>query len=474
MKIILYLSLFFYVSTSFAQQLTVRPGSTIIEKNDGRPFLWLGDTAWELFHVLNKEEIINYLDNRKEKGFTVIQAVILSEMDGLNRPNAYGHLPLIDNDPTRPTPAYFDLVDFVVNETGKRGMYVGLLPTWANNVVEKEGKEALFNTENAYVYGKILGERYMDSSVIWILGGDRNVVTQKEYEIWQSMARGITAGNGGKQLMSYHPTGEISSHYWFHNEDWLSFNIIQSGHYRNPDPVYRFAGMYAQVYPLKPFVNAEPSYEDIPVCFWHYFDFEANGRKKEDVINERGLIKDTTYFKQGIYNDHDIRMQAYWTYFSGAAGYTYGNNAVWQMYKPGGRYNIPCLTFWDEALDRPGAQSMLHLSNLLTKYPLGSFHPDLSVLFGINYYDSSYITPVVANDHSYILVYLSIGQEAKIWMNKLHSPGIAKWYNPATGEEIISGRVINDGIKSFTPPKKPRPGYNGNDWVLVIDTKTDR
>ena len=111
--------------------------------------------------------------------------------------------------------------------------------------------------------------------------------------------------------MSYHPTGEISSHYWFHNESWLSFNILQSGHYRRMDPVYRFSGMYAQLSPIKPFVNAEPSYEDIPVRFWEYFDYAKFGKKKEDIIGDNGLIKDTTYFTDGIYDDYDIRMQAY-------------------------------------------------------------------------------------------------------------------------------------------------------------------
>ena len=90
------------------------------------------------------------------------------------------------------------------------------------------------------------------------------------------------------------------------------------------DPVYRFSGMYAQLNPIKPFVNAEPSYEDIPVRFWEYFDYAKFGKKKEDIIGDNGLIKDTTYFTDGIYDDYDIRMQAYWTYFSGAAGYTYG------------------------------------------------------------------------------------------------------------------------------------------------------
>ena len=65
-------------------------------------------------------------------------------------------------------------------------------------------------------------------------------------------------------------------------------------------------------------------------------DYAKFGKKKEDIIGDNGLIKDTTYFTDGIYDDYDIRMQAYWTYLSGAAGYTYGNNAIWQMYKPGG------------------------------------------------------------------------------------------------------------------------------------------
>ena len=66
----------FCVLGCLAQDLIVRPNDPIIYKKEGGAFLWLGDTAWELFHVLDKEEIVHYLDNRQEKGFTVIQAVI--------------------------------------------------------------------------------------------------------------------------------------------------------------------------------------------------------------------------------------------------------------------------------------------------------------------------------------------------------------------------------------------------------------
>ncbi|MEX1054944.1 MAG: DUF4038 domain-containing protein, partial [Rhodothermales bacterium] len=66
---------------------------------DGLPFFWLGDTAWELFHRLDREEADQYLEDRARKGFTVIQAVVLAEFDGLTEPNPYGEVPLHDMDP---------------------------------------------------------------------------------------------------------------------------------------------------------------------------------------------------------------------------------------------------------------------------------------------------------------------------------------------------------------------------------------
>ena len=83
-------------------RLKISPNRRFLVQHDGTPFFYLGDTAWELFHRLNREEADRYLENRARKGFTVIQAVALAELDGLNTPNAYGHRPLIDNDPAKP------------------------------------------------------------------------------------------------------------------------------------------------------------------------------------------------------------------------------------------------------------------------------------------------------------------------------------------------------------------------------------
>ena len=142
---------------------------------DGTPFFYLGDTAWELFHRLNREEADRYLDDRARKGFTVIQAVVLAELDGLHVPNAYGEKPLVDDDPTRPNEKYFEHVDFIVNAAVARGIHIGMLPTWGDKWNKKWGAgPEIFTPENAAMYGEFLGRRYRAKPIIWILGGDRN------------------------------------------------------------------------------------------------------------------------------------------------------------------------------------------------------------------------------------------------------------------------------------------------------------
>src|SRR4051794_39741956 len=81
-----------------APRLKVSDNKRFLVTTDGRPFFYLGDTAWELFHRLNREEADRYLTDRARKGFTVIQAVVLAELDGLHTPNPYGQTPLKGDD----------------------------------------------------------------------------------------------------------------------------------------------------------------------------------------------------------------------------------------------------------------------------------------------------------------------------------------------------------------------------------------
>ena len=262
------------VSATNAYRLSVSPDGRSIVRSDGQPFFYLGDTAWELFHRLDRAQIRAYLHTRQVQGFNVVQAVALAEISGLSVPNAYGDLPLLKKDPARPavTPGadpgkpaeydYWDHVDFAVNEAAARGMYIALLPSWGAWVQENN----IFTPASARAYGRFLGERYRDKPIIWVMGGDR-APTKASLPIWRAMAEGIEAGAGGRgaALISFHPPGRHGSAEWFHNEPWLDFNMWQSGQCLGVKVWEQIASSY-KLKPIKPVINAEAIYEDHPVC----------------------------------------------------------------------------------------------------------------------------------------------------------------------------------------------------------------
>lgn len=446
--------------------LKISQDKRYIEDTDGKPFLWLGDTAWELFHKLNREEADYYLTKRAKQGFTVIQAVLLAEDDGLKKPNAYGEIPLIDLNPIKPNLKYFEHVDYIIKKAEKLGLYIALLPTWADKVPNnRPGRgPVVFNEKNAGIYGEFLGKRYGKSNVIWILGGDRNIDNDTALGVWRAMAAGIKKEDQGRNLMSYHPAGENSSSSY--TEDWIDFNIYQSGHAHKYMPIYRFAEKDSNQVPPKPFIDAEPAYEDIPVRFWKYIDWENKEKVPAKILDKNNLLKaKSTHFKEGFFTDHDVRVHAYWNFLSGACGYTYGNNAVWQMFKKGGSFAIPCLTDWKDALDRPGAHDIKHLHKIFSVFPLGMFKADQSLILNAYGMDNTYISSALAKDFSFALIYLALGQSVKVDLNKLKEGQVsAFWYNPRSGKLSTSTLIERTDQFEFMSPSS---GIN-NDWLLVL------
>ena len=118
----------FLLSLPSSAQITVHKSNKyLVESTTGKSFFWLGDTAWEIFHRLKREDVIKYLDTRKSQGFNVIMGVVLAEKNGLIEPNRYGDVPFVNLNPTNwavtegnnPKIAeeydYWDNVDFVIN-----------------------------------------------------------------------------------------------------------------------------------------------------------------------------------------------------------------------------------------------------------------------------------------------------------------------------------------------------------------------
>ena len=175
--------------------LKVSDNRRFLVHDNGTPFFYLGDTAWELLHRCTLEETERYLADRAAKRFTVIQAVVLAELDGLHTPNRNGDLPLIDDDPTRPNEAYFAHVDAVVALAASLGLHIGMLPTWGDKWNQKWGVgPEIFTPENARAFGAFLGRRYADAPIIWIVGGDRPIESETHLQIVRAMAEGLRRG----------------------------------------------------------------------------------------------------------------------------------------------------------------------------------------------------------------------------------------------------------------------------------------
>jgi hypothetical protein len=437
-------------------KLKVSENRRFIVKADKTPFFYLADTAWELFHRTSREEAINYLNKRAGQKFTVIQAVALAELDGITDPNVYGDLPLINRDPTRPavTPGanpnnkmqydYWDHVDFIVREANRRGLYIALLPSWGRWILNRPPRDInILTTANAQQFGEFLGKRYRNDSIIWILGGDRTAAGYQD--VYRAMARGISIGVTGKEdynklLISYHPGGGHTSSEWFHNDEWLSFNMQQTGHGRPSKALGwdKISGDY-NLTPTKPVIEGEPLYEDHPIGF------------------VRGVREN------GFSSDNHVRQRAYWHLFAGACGFAFGNHAVWQMYAPG---RIPIngpLYYWYEAIHRPAAAQMQYVRALIESRPQLSRIPDQSLVIDTL---SDYERIQATRGDGYAFIYTGAGIRFNVRMGKISgSQAKAYWYNPRNGSSNTIGIFENTGTREFVPPYEGL----GSDWVLVLD-----
>lgn len=428
------------------QSLLISDNHRYLVCADGTPFFWMGDTAWELFHKLSREDAETYLKTRASQGFNVVQAVALSEFDGLKVGNAYDRCPLKRNeagmyDPDRPDidgpNSYWDHVDSVIDMAANHGIYCALLPTWGdkyNMSTWGKGPE-IFTPENAFRYGRWIAERYRDrTNIIWVLGGDRPLETHRHFGVIREMARGIRIGDGGAHLMTFHPTGNRSSSYHNHDETWLDFNMIQSGHGALNAKNYEFVeNDYARL-PVKPTLDGEPRYEDHPINF------------NPD---------------NGYYDDFDVRQAAYWAVFAGAFGHTYGHHSVWSMCTEPAAYIIMT---WQTAVLRPGAEQMRHLRRLIESKPMLERIPDQS-LIAVQYGGANHLQATRGQD--YAMIYSPCGLLIQVAMGRIPGQQVrASWFDPRTGESLKIGDFANSGMTAFMPPSSGR----NNDWVLLLES----
>ncbi|MDR1440723.1 MAG: glycoside hydrolase family 140 protein, partial [Clostridiales bacterium] len=334
----------------------------------------------------------------------------------------------------------WDHVGYIIGEAEKRGIYIALLPTWGDkfNLGWGDGPE-LFRPDSAYRYGKWIASRYSGRpNLIWVMGGDRPLENRRHFEAICAMARGIREIDDGRHLMTFHPAGGQHSAAALHEEPWLDFNMIQSGHTRSRHN-YEMIGKDYALAPPKPVIDGEPGYEDHPEGF--------------DP-------------KNGYLDAADARQSMYMALLSGACGHTYGNHSVWGFAK-----SLPVEGFqpahfcstWDKAVHSPGAAQMQHGKSLMLSRDFLSGVPRPELVAG--QLGGALHVPVLKGS-DYLMAYTSQGLPIRFAAGFLGG-GAAKawWYDPRTGAAQRIGDVDDRRNLEFAPPS----GGRGNDWVFVAD-----
>ncbi|MCM1192666.1 MAG: glycoside hydrolase family 140 protein [Butyrivibrio sp.] len=414
------------------------------------PFLWLGDTAWLLLQKPDEADAVRYLRNRKEKGYNIIQTVLVHTLPGISA-SGCSLAPGI-KDVTESS--YWESVDRILKHAEELGLYLGLLPAWGSLV-----KDGVLNGTNITEYAEFLGKRFKKRpNIVWILGGD--VRGDAAPEVFRMKAE-ILKKHDPERLIGFHPFGRTSSSLWFHDADWLDFNMFQSGHRRYDqvclgewdDNAARetFYGEDSWKYverdlgydTAKPTLDGEPSYERIP----------------------QGLHDP----RNPYWEDRDVRRYAYWSLFAGAAGHTYGSNAVMQFYNPkegAGAYGVR--ESWQDALHLPGSSQMRYLKELMESVDFVNGRADDSLLlYGQK---ERYHRIAVFAGADYLLCYDYNGDEFMLDLSRYgNRPLNAYWMNPQDGTYSYIDTLQD------VPKWKVRPvarSGDANDWVLVIRART--
>ncbi|MEJ6981419.1 glycoside hydrolase family 140 protein [Pedobacter sp. P351] len=444
-------------SSTGLQALKVSENGRYLVTADGEPFFWLGDTGWLLFNKLKREEADLYLDDRAKKGFNVIQVMVLHDVP--NSVNVYGDSALVNLDVAKPDTTkgnsftdsvqydFWDHIDYVIDKAAEKGIYMALVPVWGSNV-----KGGHVNQQQAKAYSEFLANRYKDrKNIIWLNGGD--IPGSDSLAVWKTIGSTIKQIDSA-HLMTFHPRGRTASSEWFHNEEWLDFNMVQSGHRRyNQDTSakekrhfgednWKFMDYDYSLSPAKPTIDGEPSYEGIP----------------------QGL-HDTTEVR---WVDKDVRRYGYWSVFSGAFGYTYGNNSVMQMLGKSDKSSAyGAKELWTVAINNPGASQMIHLKNLMLSRPFLERVPDQSLISGQN--GEKYSRVLATRGKNYAFIYTYTGKNFGVNLGKIEGDKVsASWFNPRDGKSAEIGEFENTGTKEFNPPGDEK---DGNDWVLILDGK---
>jgi hypothetical protein len=396
---------------------------------DGTPFFWMGDTAWRANRLTmslvpdpdddgpDVAEFPTYLDNRQAKGFSVIQVVagFPTQPERINEGGpTYLEMFSVIN------PANFQWLDRRLEAILDRGMVPVIIGQWELAV-------GTMTPEELQRYWHYLIARTQAYNVIWIVTGEYGF--EEDLDDVRALGEFIQTQNSTNHLVTVHPTPNrphpafsSAEHFW--DEAWLDFHLHQT--WDTAAVRETMLVDYGRT-PPTPAVNAESGYDGMR-----------------------------------IWDRERVRLEAWATFMSGGAGYTYGANGVWN-------WNDGCCDDerhepprWHEAIDIPSSYDMQRLVDFFAPLPWWELAPNDELT------SDGYVLATPGERYLVYLPNLPLEEESSRWqwwgkqvraqtavtidLSSTSGTYTVSWFNPATGDTVAGDTIEGGQEYNLTTP----------------------
>jgi len=422
------------------------------EHFDGTPFFWLGDTWWMGLckRLRYPDDFQTLTTDRVAKGFTVIQIVagLYPDMPPFDERGANEAGFPWEREYARINPAYFDCADRRIAHLVQSGLVPCIVGCWGYFL-------PWMGIERMKQHWRNLIARWGAYPVIWCLAGEGTMPyylsTTREEDSnfqkrgWTELALYVRTTDPYRRPLTIHPNN--TARLTVEDPDVLDFEMLQTGHGdRNSIPnTVRLVTEGYNATPRMPVVNGEVCYEGI-----------------------------------GEACRQEVQRLMFWCcLLSGAAGFTYGANGIWQVntrQQPFGASphgmswgNTP----WEEAYQLPGSRQLGIAKRLLERYQWWRFEPHADWVIP-HAGEGNWIAPYAAGIPGEVRVIFLPWYNPNFTVTKLETD--RNWraflFNPVDGSEVDYGPVQPDAEGNWKNPYPRLPIYQ--DWVLVVEATKDR
>lgn len=423
--------------------LRVSANRRYLEHYDGTPFFWLGDTWWMgLCKRLGFDEFRLLTADRVAKRFTVIQIVagLYPDMPAFDERGANEAGFPWEKDFTRINPAYFDMADLRIGLLVRSGLVPCIVGCWGYYLT-------WMGLDKMKQHWRYLVARYGAYPVVWCLAGEGTMPyylsMNREQESafqkrgWTEIGRYLRQIDPYHHPITIHPTDTARN--MVEDETVIDFDMLQTGHRDRasiPNTVRLVTNAYNRT-PTMPVINGEVCYEGI-----------------------------------GEACRQELQRFIFWVcILSGAAGFTYGANGIWQVnrkeqpFGPSPHGMSYGDTPWEEAYRLPGSAQLGIAKRFLERYEWWRFEPH-----------PEWVEPHWSEQNFFAPYAAGIPNEVRIIFLPFFTPsatvkGIERegeyrafLFNPTNGHEHDIGIVTPDENGNWRLSRPPI--YQ--DWVLVL------